>query len=303
MSVASLGAVIAWAAQQDKPKFPSSAAGLVPIVVAVGVYLLAWLARGVRWSRVLGRAGIEHDPRDARNLVAIGYMGNTVLPARGGELLRIFLLPPRSSASRRQVIGSLVAERLLDAVALIGIFAFMVWTRVAGVSVGRTPAAIAVGVALVLAAGIPLYLRLRASGRLQRFADALRPFSRASRVLLGKAGLALLVLTVAVWLSEGLLFSLVGDALELDVGVLGGTFIIVLASFAAMIPAAPGFVGTFDGAVIFGLGALGVAGGQAVSFVLLVRFVMFVPITVLGLTLLMTKYGGVGVFGRVRDAT
>ncbi|MEN3272281.1 MAG: hypothetical protein V7636_1042, partial [Actinomycetota bacterium] len=50
MSVASLGAVIAWAAQQDKPKFPSSAAGLVPIVVAVGVYLLAWLARGVRWS-------------------------------------------------------------------------------------------------------------------------------------------------------------------------------------------------------------------------------------------------------------
>jgi uncharacterized membrane protein YbhN (UPF0104 family) len=67
----------------------------------------------------------------------------------------------------------------------------------------------------------------------------------------------------------------------------------VLASFFALIPAAPGYVGTFDSAVLFGLHALKVAGGNAVAFAVLVRFVMFVPITAVGLVLLVTRYGGI----------
>jgi hypothetical protein len=51
-------------------------------------------------------------------------------------------------------------------------------------------------------------------------------------------------------------------------------------------------VGTFDAAVVFGLKALGVTGGVAVSYALLVRFVLFVPITAVGLGLLVARYGG-----------
>ena len=43
---------------------------------------------------------------------------------------------------------------------------------------------------------------------------------------------------------------------------------------------------------MFGLHALSVDGGQAVAYALLVRFVLFLPITVAGLILLVTRYGG-----------
>ena len=45
-------------------------------------------------------------------------MGNNVLPARGGELLRTFLLGARTQATKRTILGTIVAERVLDAVAL-----------------------------------------------------------------------------------------------------------------------------------------------------------------------------------------
>jgi len=67
---------------------------------------------------------------------------------------------------------------------------------------------------------------------------------------------------------------------------------VVLASFFSLIPAAPGFVGTFDAAVIFGLKAADVTGSAALSVLLLYRFVLFVPITIVGLILLLTRYGG-----------
>ena len=67
----------------------------------------------------------------------------------------------------------------------------------------------------------------------------------------------------------------------------------MLSAFFSLIPAAPGYVGTFDAAVVFGLHALDVGGGQAIAFALLVRFVLFVPITIAGLILLLlTRYGG-----------
>ena len=41
-----------------------------------------------------------------------------------------------------------------------------------------------------------------------------------------------------------------------------------------------------------GLHAIGIKGGQALAFVLLARFVLFVPVTVAGLILMVVRYGG-----------
>jgi glycosyltransferase 2 family protein len=119
-----------------------------------------------------------------------------------------------------------------------------------------------------------------------------RPVARASRPLLGRWGAALCAVTLGVWWIEGFIFWLVAQSLELDVTIPEGLFLLVLTAFFSLIPAAPGYVGTFDAAVVFGLKAVGVVGGQAVAFALLVRFVLFVPITAVGLMLLVTRYGG-----------
>jgi uncharacterized membrane protein YbhN (UPF0104 family) len=65
-----------------------------------------------------------------------------------------------------------------------------------------------------------------------------------------------------------------------------------------MIPAAPGYVGTFDAAVVYGVHAIGGSKQAALSYLILLRFILFVPITVVGFIMLVTRYGG---FARVRD--
>ena len=73
-----------------------------------------------------------------------------------------------------------------------------------------------------------------------------------------------------------------------------------LANVAAMVPAAPGYVGTYDAAVLLGV-RLPCAGGTqsaALAYVVLVRFVLFVPITLVGLAALIIRYGGISRCGR-----
>ena len=73
-----------------------------------------------------------------------------------------------------------------------------------------------------------------------------------------------------------------------------GLYIVALSSIFAMIPSGPAYAGTQDAAAIIGIKALGGTGAQAVAYVVMLRFVIVVPITVVGLALLMTRYGGLG---------
>jgi hypothetical protein len=292
VSVVSLAAVVVWAAGQEAPRFPTAPGELGLLAIAIGLYAIATVARGWRWHAILDRAHAGHRAGDAYALVPVGYMGNAVLPARGGELLRIFLLAGRSSARRREILGSIIGERVLDAVSLALLFIVLTFLGIANSPLGERPAVVALIALAVGVAAVAGYLALRRRGRFERFAALVRPVVRASRPLIGPAGVLLLAATLGVWLLEGVIFWLVAQSLDLNVSLAEGCSLLVLTSFMSLIPAAPGYVGTFDAAVIFGLKALDVTGGQALAYALLVRFVLFFPVTVAGLVILIARYGG-----------
>lgn len=299
-SAVALGASVWWASRQEAPALPRGPGDLLLIALAVALYLGYTAGRGWRWHAIMRWAGIRHRPSDAYGVTAVGYMGNTVLPARGGEVLRIVLMGERSSARRREVLGTVITERTLDAVVLALLFAALTLLGVAGTRVSQGPAFLALGAVLVGLAALTAYLGLRRTGRLDRFASFARPVAGASRLLLTRTGLMLAGFTVAVWVCEALVFWLVAHAVGLDVALAESAFVVVLASLSAMIPAAPGYVGTFDAAVLFGLGSLGIAGGAAVGCLLLYRGVIFLPVTLVGLVLAITRYGGLGRMRRLR---
>jgi uncharacterized membrane protein YbhN (UPF0104 family) len=290
VSVVALALVAWWVSRQDAPRFPSSVAGYGWLVAALGVYALALAARGWRWHRIMRLADIPHQRADAYRLMLVGYMGNNVLPARGGEVMRIAILGTRTTAKRRTILGSILAERILDAAVLAALFAVLTWFGVAHAPAGQWPAAVA-AVALV-AGGIALagYLALRRRGRFVRFQEKVGPVTRALKVFAHAEGLLLASLSAAIWCGEGTTLLLVGHALGLHLHFLDSTLIIVLASLLAAIPAAPGYAGTFDAGLVLGLNAVGVHGGTAVGFILLARFVMFVPVTLVGLFILLHSY-------------
>ena len=80
----------------------------------------------------------------------------------------------------------------------------------------------------------------------------------------------------------------------------GAVFIMVVANFVALIPAGPGYVGTFDAAVLFAAKSLGQSRSVALSYLLLLRFVLFIPITATGLLLLVGRYGGLAGYRAAR---
>lgn len=292
VSIVAVGGVVWWASNQPSPRFPSAPGELALIGAAVLVYAGATLLRGWRWDQVLRTMEIEHRPIDAYGLTTVGYMGNTVLPARGGEVLRIFLMAERSHARRTEVLGSIVTERLLDVVALVVLFSAVTLIGVDGAPGGTLAGAgAAVGV-LGAAALVFGYDRARKAGRLESFAERIRPVARASRVLLTPRGLLLGGATLLVWCGEGAILWLVMQALDVPIALPEGQAVVVLASLSALIPAGPGYVGTYDAAALFALHRIGVQGGEAVSAVVLFRFVVFVPLTLVGLTVMITRYGG-----------
>jgi hypothetical protein len=108
-----------------------------------------------------------------------------------------------------------------------------------------------------------VYHRLRWHGHFENFAARIRPVARASRLFLHPWCAALFALTLGVWLMEGVVFDLCAQALNANLSFAECTLSVVIANFFSLIPAAPGFVGTHDAAVLFSLKAYGVSGRSA----------------------------------------
>jgi uncharacterized membrane protein YbhN (UPF0104 family) len=244
--------------------------------------------------------GVDSKRGDSYGLVAVGYMGNNVLPARAGEMLRVVLLDRRTGSGKRTLLGTVVAERLLDAVALACIFVAVVYGALRKTTLPSDRPLVVAGAGLVLLAlGFVALQVLRRRGALERLLDWLRPLAGASRALVGREGLVLLAVSFAIWSMEASVYLAVARGTGLDVGGMGALYLVALTNLFAMLPAAPGYVGTFDAAVAFGVKAIGGTGSQALSYLLVLRFVLFVPITLVGLLVLVARYGG---WSRVRAA-
>jgi len=282
VSVLALAGVVWFFSHQDLPRLPSFTAVAGPLAAAIGLYTAATLMRGERWYRLLGGRG----PRvDAYAVTTVGYMGNNALPARAGDVLKAILSANRAGLARRDVFGTLVAERLLDVLALGLVLAALV--LVGGLPLGlSTGMVVLLAGALALLLGIVLLIAPRLRGML---ASLLAP----SRELLGVRGAGLLALSIVLWLVEGGVYAVLGSVAGLHLGLGGGLYVMALANIAAMVPSAPGYIGTFDAAVLLGIRLTGAgSAGVALPYVVLVRFVLFVPITIVGLVALLVRYGG-----------
>jgi uncharacterized membrane protein YbhN (UPF0104 family) len=301
VSAAALAAVGWWASRQSLPSLPDASTALPALGAGAALYALATLLRGERWRALLDDGGARCSRGDAVALTTIGYMGNNALPARAGDLMKAFLSARRTGAPAAGMVGTLVAERMLDAAALGLVLLGLVTTLHLPLGVpGWALALIAAGLAAASGAAWLLGRHTAAGRRARALAAAvLAP----SRRLWSPRGLALLGLSMALWLVEGGVYAVVGDVAGIHLTLLDGLYVMALANIAALVPAAPGYVGTFDAAVLLGIGLVtSAAHPTALAYVVLVRFVLFVPITVVGLVALVARYGGRREIGAVLRA-
>jgi uncharacterized membrane protein YbhN (UPF0104 family) len=291
VSLVFLAAAAWWASKQKMPTLPSGTHAYLSLTGALALYALATLCRGERWHHLLRHTSIHPKRIDSYAITTVGYAGNNVLPARAGEALRTFLVAGRVSASKREVVGTIIAERVLDAAVLAIAFAFGAY----GTLVSGNPLAL-LGIIVVGVGAVALFpTRFNPAPthpRLKWLVDSVARLLGPTRKLLSREGALLFGLTFLIWSIEASTYFLIAHAVGLGISFGGAVFIMVVANFVSLIPAGPGYVGTFDAAVLFAAKSLGRSRSVAVSYLLLLRFVLFIPITITGLLLLVGRYGG-----------
>jgi glycosyltransferase 2 family protein len=294
VSAVALAAVLWWIVHQDAPSLPNARAELVAFAAAIAAYSAATAARAERWVRLLGGSGSRPARMDAYGLIAVGYMGNNVLPARGGDLLRVYLMASRGRTSKRTVIGTLIAERLLDVVFLFIVFVLLAYGVIREVDAPNALllAGIVVAVIAGLAAGFLAIGLVRRRGLFERSRAWVRPISSAARSWRRPHGAAVVLLTALVWTFESATYLAVAYAVDWTIEPLEALYLVALTGLFVVVPAGPSNAGTLDAGVLLGVKALGGSGAQAIAYLLVLRFVLLMPITVTGLTLLLVRYGG-----------
>ena len=200
--------------------------------------------------------------------------------------MRVMML----GSPRRIVLGTVVAERVLDALALASIFVFVVAAR--GLSFGplavhrrrsawsgrRSPSRVAVA------------RRAAATGDLLAAArEWLRPaICVDARSLIGAPrARASSCVSLVVWLVEASVYLTVGSATGGVVSVSSGAlYVVALTNLSALVPRRTRLCrARFDAAVLLALGSRRIS-RRLGYLAACCRFVLFVPITVAGLALL-----------------
>jgi glycosyltransferase 2 family protein len=262
-----------------------------PAWLAAAVVILAvqTVLRAERWRRLLpvGDAPLPRLRRIVPPLL-VGYLGNTVLPARLGEPIRAGLVAKREDLPISGTLGSVLLERVVDTVglALVGAAAIVAVLR-AGLSPAiAVPVAIAfvigtIGIA-VLAVAPQLLHRLRIE-RLRHVGGFLVTLSRGASVRnRGRSAWIALGLSVLAWLLDAAIFWCVGRAIDVHLPFEAAVIVSVAAALSTAIPAAPGYVGTYELAVTTALGVLGVDPATAFAFAICVHAVIVVPMVLAG---------------------
>jgi glycosyltransferase 2 family protein len=273
------------------------------IFLAICFTFFSYFLRAVRWRYLL----ISEKTIPLSSLypaTIIGYMANNLLPARLGEFVRAYTLAQRERLETPQVFASLVIDRLFDGFTVLLLLLVTLFTLQVPVGMEDAAGALKVGgtIMLLLYSGIVLFLyflKRQTMRTLSTVGYVLKPFpKRFSDKLIPLLGsfiggirlsshvshvAALLATSVGIWLFCLLPVDMTLRSFNIHLPLSASMFILILLVFAVMVPASPGFIGTYHYACYKGLSVFGVPETTSVSIALVMHSTGFFPVIAAGL--------------------
>ena len=237
------------------------------------------LVRALRWRALLGSGPF--------GTVAGGmYTGkacNNLFPLRMGDAVRVQYLRDRAGLPYRRTVASLIGETMMD-------LAFLALTGIlfALLAINRYGRILTIALIVLLAIGLLSALAVfysRRKGGTAGISRVLHTLStQMGEMASGARGVRILAATLLLW-GYTIAASYCGLRMMLPsvsaVGVLGS---IALVYFAAMIPSAPGFIGSYHAAVATSLGLMGYSFSEYASLPIVVHALQFIPQVLIGLS-------------------
>jgi uncharacterized protein (TIRG00374 family) len=264
---------------------------------------VSYFFRAVRWYFLL----LPIKKTRLKNLfpaTMIGYMANNILPARLGEFVRAYVLGEKEGIAMSAVFASLVIDRLFDGFTVLLILLFTFFT------VKLPPGMESVQHGLVVGGYITLtiyfvviaflfILKKRTLQTINLIGRLLKPFpARVSGKVIPLLGsfiegvrissrpaelIVLLLSSFVIWAFAIWPVDLMLRSFGIILPITASMFIMVFLVFAVMVPASPGYVGTYHAACVYGLMAFNIQKEKALSIALIIHGINFFPVIILGL--------------------
>jgi uncharacterized protein (TIRG00374 family) len=234
----------------------------------LGLFGAAHVLRILRWG-ILVRALGPLSWRKVGSIGAFGYLCITALPLRLGEFVRPVLVRGEGGITASGALATVVVERVIDGILFVGLFFVFISLlpptgdpTVEVVKVGAYGAGIFFGgllivltaayvkreatVRLLTAIGNTIHagLTTKAIGLLEAFLDGLKVLPDRKR-LAGFLGI-----TAIYWVLQGVGIKVMAEACQIhDMTWIGGFALLTVLVVGIMVPAGPGFTGSFELAV------------------------------------------------------
>lgn len=278
-------------------------ANYLALVPAMAVILLAQVARAYRWGLLFYPSPAPPLSRLFSSL-SIGYLVNTILPARVGDIVRAVLIGDGQGPRVAQALSTIVVERALDVFAIVAMLV-LVLPFVSLTPLLQRSAATVVIVFLVLIGALwaIVWQRQRAMtyiawglGRIPRingdvWTNRVEGLIDGLQILHAPRHLAVAGLwSLVIWGLGGILYNYLvmrAFGLQDQFGSLGGalvaaTFVQVVVALGATVPSSPGYVGVYHAGVVLALGAFGVPQTEALAYALVAHAANFGLLILIG---------------------
>jgi len=276
---------------------------------SVGVFISQWI-RSMRWARLLKPI---HSVTNLKSfqIYAVGNMTNLIIPLRGGDILRVWMMARHLSENKSLILATLVTERLIDLIFfgfLLGISLLLYplpqWITMSGimlvvgsVSLGALLVFLKIKVislnALWKILGIILSVRtiIRLQGIVAGFLEGVAPLSNAREYVI------FLIETILMWVGQGvfiyLLFYSFGFTETYHLGVNAALLLLALTTVAITLPSSPGHVGTLHLMCVISLEICGLPTTEAFSYAVVFHALFNVILIILGIYGFMGERGNV----------
>lgn len=255
------------------------------------------LIRSHRWVvmiRPLGRLRLL----DSYSIQMASYFTNSVLPLRVGELAKGVFLSQRLRVPISSALGTVVLERMLDMICLL--LTIMIVGFLYSFSPQIKHATNILSALVIIGTVILVFLAFRGNvqqgmmGRLfslipaglgVRFREIVRRFSFGLTALKSTDGFFWIAFeSILLWIIYGFQVLLVMFAFGFPANypaigsspILYSFILLIITAVGLAVPSAPGGVGTFHAACIFGLALFGVNTDAAAGFALVIHFITII---------------------------
>lgn len=251
------------------------------VALAASINFIHLLIKAGRWGELLlpmGRIRL----RSLFRYTLGSFAASNILPARFGEVIRVFYLRPHGIPAEGAV-GVALLEKIFEAVSLL-ILCVPLPFVVTLPSVARNTIFILAGLA-AFGVGVMYwvehYHRTPRKGLLARAAQGVAVLRQPKRALWA------FVLSVAVWLTDAAEVMLVLAAVGVQPSFATALVVLVYINLSIALPSTPAQVGAFEAGGVFALGLLGVGNEKALAFAVIYHFMQTIPVTIAGMEALV----------------